>query len=52
MRYEKYLQLVEITSGRKKLEKLLDQISDDFAGINGRQYEALRFLIISKMYAA
>ena len=51
MRYEKYLQLVEITSGRKKLERLLDLIGNDFTGINSRQYEELRFLILYKMAA-
>jgi hypothetical protein len=52
VRYNRYLGLIEKAHTKRKLEKLLDQIADDFAGINGRQYEALRFLIISKMYAA
>lgn len=52
MRYNIYLGQIEKARTKRKLEKLLDLIADDFAGINGRQYEALRFLIISKMYAA
>lgn len=51
MRYRYYREQIENTSNRRKLEKLLHQIKEDFEGINGRQYENLRFLIISKMYA-
>ena len=51
MRYRYYREQIENTSNRRKLEKLLHQIEEDFEGINGRQYENLRFLIISKMYA-
>lgn len=51
MRYSYYREQIENTSNHKKLEKLLHQIEEDFEGINGRQYENLRFLIISKMYA-
>ena len=51
MRYEKYLQLVEITSGRKKLEKLLDLIGNDFTGISSSQYKELSFLILYKLAA-
>lgn len=52
MRYAKYLQLVEIPSAKKKLKKLIEVAKNDFTRIDGSQYEALRFLIISKMYAA
>lgn len=51
MRYENYLVLVEAARTKRKLKKLLTEIENDFSGIDGRQYEALRFLIISKMYA-
>lgn len=51
MRYGYYREQIESTSNRRKLEKLLHQIEEDFEGISGRQCENLRFLIISKMYA-
>ena len=51
MRYEKYLQLVEITSGRKNLEKLLDLIGNDFTSISSSQYKELSFLILYKLAA-
>ena len=51
MRYGYYRDQIEKAGTRWKLEKLLHQIEEDFEGINGRQYENLRFLIISKMYA-
>lgn len=51
MRYSYYREQIENTGSHRKLEKLLHQIEEDFEGISGRQYENLRFLIISKMYA-
>lgn len=51
MRYSYYIDLIEKARTRQKLVELLHQIEEDFEGINGRQYENLRFLIISKMYA-
>lgn len=51
MRYSYYRDMIEKTGSRRKLEKLLHQIEDDFEGISDRQYEKLRFIIISKMYA-
>ena len=51
MRYSNYIEKIENAGSHRKLEKLLHQIEDDFEGINGRQYENLRFLILSKMYA-
>ena len=51
MRYSYYIDLIEKAGTRRKLAKLLHQIEEDFKGISGRQYESLRFLIISKMYA-
>lgn len=51
MRYGYYRDQIEKTGSHRKLEKLLHQIEDDFEGISSRQYESLRFLILSKMYA-
>jgi hypothetical protein len=51
MRYNIYLGQIEKAHTKRKLAKLLDQIENDFEGISGRQYESLRFLIVSKMYA-
>lgn len=51
MRYSYYREQIENTSNHRKLEKLLHQIEEDFEGISGGQYEKLRLLIISKMYA-
>lgn len=51
MRYNIYLGQIEKAHTKRKLAKLLDLIGSDFEGISGRQYESLRFLIISKMYA-
>lgn len=51
MKYGYYRDQIEKAGSRRKLEKLLHQIEEDFEGISGRQYENLRFLIISKMYA-
>ena len=51
MRYNKYLSQIEKAHTKRKLVKLLDLIGSDFAGINSRQYEELKFLIIYKMSA-
>ena len=51
MRYDYYTDLIEKAGTRRKLAKLLRQIENDFEGISGRQYESLRFLIVSKLYA-
>ena len=51
MNYGKYLGQIEKTHTKRKLEKLLELIGNDFAGINSRQYEELRFLILYKMAA-
>lgn len=51
MRYNRYLGLIEKTHTKRKLEKLLDLIGSGFSGINSRQYEELRFLILYKMVA-
>ena len=51
MKYNKYLGLIEKAHTKRKLAKLLDLIGSDFAGINSRQYEELRFLILYKMAA-
>lgn len=51
MKYAYYKEQIEKARSRLRLKKILRQISDDFEGIDGRQYESLRFLIISKMYA-
>lgn len=51
MRYSYYREQIENTGSRRKLAKLLCQIENDFEGISGRQYESLRFLIVSKLYA-
>lgn len=51
MKYGYYKEQIEQTNNSRELEKLLHQIEDDFEGINDRQYEKLRFIIISKMYA-
>lgn len=51
MRYENYLVLVEAARTKRKLKKLLAEIENDFSGINSRQYEELKFLILYKMAA-
>lgn len=51
MRYDYYTDLIEKAGTHRELAKLLHQIEEDFEGISGRQYESLRFLIVSKMYA-
>ena len=51
MRYNSYLVQIEKAHTKRKLAKLLDLIGSDFAGINSRQYEELRFLILYKMAA-
>ena len=51
MRYNIYLTQIEKAHTKRKLEKLLDLIGNDFTGINSRQYEELRFLILYKMAA-
>lgn len=51
MRYNIYLGQIEKARTKRKLVKLLNLIGSDFAGINSRQYEELRFLIIYKMSA-
>lgn len=48
MRYNIYLGQIEKARTKRKLEKLLDLIGSDFAGINSRQYEELKFLILYK----
>ena len=51
MRYDYYTDLIEKAGSRRKLVKLLDLIGNDFNGINSRQYEELKFLILYKMAA-
>lgn len=51
MRYNIYLGQIEKTHTKRKLQRLLDLIGNDFTGINSRQYEELRFLILYKMAA-
>lgn len=51
MNYGKYLGQIEKAHTKRKLEKLLELIGNDFTGINSRQYEELRFLILYKMAA-
>ena len=51
MRYNIYLGQNEKAHTKRKLEKLLDLIGNDFTGINSQQYEELRFLILYKMAA-
>ena len=51
MKYNKYLGQIEKAHTKRKLEKLLELIGNDFAGINSRQYEELKFLILYKMSA-
>lgn len=51
MNYNRYLGLIEKARTKRKLEKLLELIGSDFAGINSRQYEELKFLILYKMSA-
>lgn len=51
MRYNIYLGQIEKARTKRKLGKLLDLIGNDFSGINSRQYEELRFLILYKMSA-
>lgn len=51
MKYNNYLVQIEKARAKRKLVKLLDLIGNDFTGINSRQYEELRFLILYKMAA-
>ena len=51
MGYSYYKNQIEKAGTRRKLAKLLRQIENDFEEISGRQYESLRFLTVSKMYA-
>lgn len=51
MRYNIYLGQIEKAHTKRKLAKLLNLIGIDFAGIDSRQYEELRFLILYKMAA-
>lgn len=51
MRYNIYLGQIEKAHTKRKLVELLDLIGNDFTGINSRQYEELRFLILYKMAA-
>nr|DAS89872.1 MAG TPA: hypothetical protein [Caudoviricetes sp.] len=51
MRYSICLGQIEKARTKRKLAKLLDLIGNDFTGINSRQYEELRFLILYKMAA-
>lgn len=51
MRYNIYLGQIEKAHTKRKLAKLLELIRSDFAGINSRQYEELKFLILYKMAA-
>lgn len=51
MNYGKYLGQIEKAHTKRKLAKLLDLIGSDFAGIDSRQYEELKFLILYKMSA-
>ena len=46
MRYNIYLDQIEKAHTKRKLVKLLDLIGSDFTGINFRQYEELKFLIL------
>lgn len=49
MRYNIYLDQIEKAYTKRKLERLLELIGNDFTGINYRQYEELKFLILYKM---
>lgn len=51
MRYNIYLGQIEKAHTKRKLEKFLELIGNDFSGINSRQYEELKFLILYKMSA-
>lgn len=51
MNYNRYLGLIEKARTKRKLEKLLDLIGNDFSGISSQQYEELKFLILYKMVA-
>lgn len=51
MKYNIYLGQIEKAHTKRKLAKLLDLIGNDFTGINSRQYEELKFLILYKMAA-
>lgn len=51
MNYGKYLGQIEKAHTKRKLAKLLELIGNDFAGINSRQYEELKFLILYKLAA-
>ena len=51
MRCNRYLGLIEKARTKRKLEKLLDLIGNDFTGISPSQYKELSFLIIYKLAA-
>lgn len=51
MNYGKYLGQIEKAHTKRKLEKLLELIRNDFAGISSSQYKELRFIILYKLAA-
>lgn len=51
MRYNRYLGLIEKAHTKRKLEKLLDLIGNDFTSISSSQYKELSFLILYKLAA-
>lgn len=51
MKYNIYLAQIEKARTKRKLEKLLGLIGNDFAGISSSQYNELKFLILYKMSA-
>lgn len=51
MRYNIYLGQIEKAHTKRKLEKLLELIGNDFAGISSSQYKELSFLIFYKLAA-
>lgn len=51
MRYNRYLGLIEKAHTKRKLEKLLQLIGNDFTGISSSQYKELSFLILYKLAA-
>jgi hypothetical protein len=51
VRYNRYLGLIEKAHTKRKLEKLLQLIGNDFTGISSSQYKELSFLILYKLAA-
>lgn len=51
MRYNIYLTQIEKAHTKRKLEKLLELIGNDFSGISSGQYKELSFLILYKLAA-